>query len=139
MNRSIRAPVLSNCQTEWSKNGRYTGTTELELTPEGRQQVRGTTDIVVGPGKLIDPSKMGHVFVSPRKRAHQTFDILLGETFSQRLTNDNRVTTTEDLAEWNYGAYEGLVTGEIRERRLEQGLDAEHSWDIWKDGCEDGE
>ena len=36
-------------------------------------------------------------------------------------------------------AYEGLLTKEIREKRESQGLDQERDWNIWIDGCEDGE
>lgn len=46
---------------------------------------------------------------------------------------------TNDLAEWDYGEYEGLLTKEIRERRKQQGLDTERDWDIWRDGCVGGE
>ncbi len=46
---------------------------------------------------------------------------------------------TEDIREWEYGAYEGLLTAEIRERREAKGLDKGTKWDIWRDGCEDGE
>ena len=55
------------------------------------------------------------------------------------LVEAEKVRTTEEIAEWNYGRYEGLVTGEIRERRRGMGFDAEGEWDIWRDGCEDGE
>lgn len=42
--------------------------------------------------------------------------------------------TTEGLAEWAYGLYEGLLLGDIRQGRREKGL--ERDWDIWRDGCE---
>lgn len=50
-----------------------------------------------------------------------------------------KLFTTEALAEWEYGLYEGLVTREIREGRRARGLDAGGEWDIWRDGCEEGE
>lgn len=50
-----------------------------------------------------------------------------------------KVKVTSDLAEWDYGEYEGLLTKEIREKRKQQGLDTERDWDIWRDGCVDGE
>lgn len=50
-----------------------------------------------------------------------------------------KVTITEDIAEWDYGDYEGLLTKEIRARRKEKGLDKDKPWDIWVDGCEGGE
>ena len=126
-------------ETEWSKNGRYTGVTELDLTEDGVQQVLGTGKILVGPGKLIDPSKLDHVFVSPRKRARTTFDLLFDGVGNEALFKEGRVSTPHELAEWDYGQYEGLLTNEIRARRKEQGLDKEAPWDIWRDGCEDGE
>ncbi|KAL8821203.1 MAG: hypothetical protein Q9223_000718 [Gallowayella weberi] len=64
----------------------------------------GTTRIVVGTGNLIDPAKLSHVFISPRKRAQQTFDLLFAEASTQYSLGDMNVTTTEELAEWRYGA-----------------------------------
>lgn len=49
------------------------------------------------------------------------------------------MTYTEDIAEWNYGEYEGLDAEGIRKLRKEKGLDREKEWDIWRDGCEGGE
>lgn len=49
------------------------------------------------------------------------------------------VEVTEELAAWDYGHYEGLVTKEIRTKRKAAGLDETREWDIWRDGCEGGE
>ena len=49
------------------------------------------------------------------------------------------VTVTEDIAEWDYGDYEGITEGETRVLRKERGLDVEREWDVWRDGCEGGE
>ena len=46
---------------------------------------------------------------------------------------------TEDIREWEYGRYEGLLTAEIQKIRREKGLDLDSKWDIWRDGCEEGE
>lgn len=43
---------------------------------------------------------------------------------------------TEEIAEWGYGDYEGLLTHQIEALRRERGLDRERPWDIWRDGCE---
>jgi broad specificity phosphatase PhoE len=51
----------------------------------------------------------------------------------------NNITVTEDIAEWDYGKYEGLVVAQIKERRRKQGLDVGSSFSIWRDGCEGGE
>jgi broad specificity phosphatase PhoE len=111
------------------------------LTPAGIKQVTGTSSQLVGPGKLIKPSNITHVWVSPRARAQQTFKLLFGTTDSETgLTVDaSKVTVTEDIAEWNYGEYEGLLAAEIRAGRKAKGLDQNSEWEIWRDGCEGGE
>lgn len=45
----------------------------------------------------------------------------------------------EDVTEWDHGMYEGWLGSEIRKNRKERGLDQGKDWDIWSDGCEDGE
>ncbi|KAL8929423.1 MAG: hypothetical protein Q9172_000474 [Xanthocarpia lactea] len=130
-------------ETEWTKTGRYTGTTDLDLTPTGVSQVTGTRSQLVGPGKLIDSARVARVWVSPRKRAQQTFHLLFGGGGKSGADCGSdmadKVTLTEDIAEWDYGDYEGLVVGDIRSRRKEKGLDKEREWNIWRDGCEGGE
>ena len=108
------------------------------MTQRGEQQVLGTGKSLVGPGKLIDPSRLEHVFVSPRKRAQATFKLLFGSA-NQSLEQNGKVSHTEDIAEWGYGDYEGLLTHEIEESRSKRGLDKDKPWDIWRDGCEGGE
>ncbi|CAL8580944.1 hypothetical protein XPA_006658 [Xanthoria parietina] len=127
--------VFMSGETEWTKNGRYTGITDIELTPAGINQVTATGTQLVGPGKLIDPAMITRVWVSPRKRAQHTCQLI----FSGADDMADKITLTEDIAEWDYGDYEGLVVGEIRARRKEKGLDGEREWNIWQDGCEGGE
>ncbi|KAF2472658.1 phosphoglycerate mutase [Lindgomyces ingoldianus] len=124
-------------ETEWTKNGRYTGKTELDLTPDGVRQVTSTAAQFVGHRKLIDPAHVARVWVSPRKRTRQTFRCLFD--CSDVSIADNKVTFTEDITEWDYGDYEGLLVGEIRAGRVERGLDKERGWNIWRDGCEGGD
>jgi broad specificity phosphatase PhoE len=126
-------------ETAWSKNGRYTGVTELELTEHGQNQVLASGKIIVGDGKLIDPSRLAHVYISPRNRAKQTFELAFDTKDKEMLRKNGKVTETSKLAEWDYGLYEGLLTGEIRALRKKHGLDKDQAWDIWRDGCEDGE
>ncbi|KAI0513310.1 putative phosphoglycerate mutase [Xylaria bambusicola] len=97
---------------------RFTGTTEIELTKAGVGQVSSAAVSLVGTGKRLDP---------------QTFELLLPHC------QEEKVTFTEDIAEWDYGNYEGLNSGEIRDSRKKRGLDLEMEWDIWRDGCEGGE
>ncbi|KAF2772999.1 phosphoglycerate mutase-like protein [Teratosphaeria nubilosa] len=125
-----RVFLIRHGQTEWSQSGQYTGKTDIPLLPVGEEQVKGTAEVVYGPGKLIDPAKVLKVWVSPRTRAKKTFKLLSG-------TSDFEVT--EGLAEWDYGDYEGIKTAEIRALRKSRGLDSKREWDIWTDGCENGE
>ncbi|KAE9362626.1 putative phosphoglycerate mutase [Stipitochalara longipes BDJ] len=147
-----RVFLVRHGETEWTKNGRYTGTTDLELTPAGETQVRSTASKLVGPGKLIDPKRVVKVWVSPRKRAVRTFEILFNPSSSSSSSGstsnsanveisieDEKVNIAEELAEWDYGNYEGWVVADIRKRRREQGLDGEREWNIWRDGCDGGE
>jgi probable phosphoglycerate mutase len=135
--RSPHPSSLTAGETEWTKTGQYTGKTDIALTERGARQVTSTARRVVGDGKLIDPSKLIHVWVSPRKRALHTFELLLGDDRA-RLSADD-VTVTEDIAEWDYGEYEGLVVQDIHQRRKQQGLDREKPFSVWRDGCEGGE
>lgn len=95
--------------------------------------------MLVGAGKLINPTTFVHVFTSPRQRAQTTLNMLLGESERDRLQHLGKVTTTEDIAEWDYGNYEGVHPNDIRAMRKEKGLDKDKPWNIWVDGCEGGE
>ena len=125
--------MANSGETEWTKNGRCTGITDLELTATGVAQVTATGSQLVGPGKLIDPARVAQVWVSPRKRAQQTFQLLFQDQVA------DRVALTEDIAELDYGDYEGLKIVEIRALRKDQGWDQDREWNLWQDWCEGGE
>ena len=91
----------------------------------------------MGSKKLIDPARVVQVFVSPRKRAQQTFNLLFES--SGMTLDDEKVKLEEEITEWDHGMYEGWLTSEIRKSRKERGLDTEKEWSIWSNGCEDGE
>jgi len=61
--------------------------------------------------------------------------MLIGDA-KERLEKDEKITFTEDIAEWDYGDYEGLKPQEIKELREKQGMP---KWDIWREGCPGGE
>jgi sedoheptulose-bisphosphatase len=107
------------------------------LTANGEKQVISSSRVVVGPGKMINPSKLARIFISPRTRARRTYELLFDN--STRHALEERVEITEDIREWEYGLYEGLLPGQIKQGRKERGLDRERPWDIWRDGCEGGE
>lgn len=112
----FRLLLLRHGETEWSKNGKHTGRTDLELTAEGREQA-GLTAAVLADLQLRDPL----VVSSPRRRALVTAE-LAGLTVDE---------VTPLLAEWDYGEYEGLTTPQIRE--------TVPAWTVWKYGCPAGE
>lgn len=98
-------------------------------------------------GRFSDASL--HRYVSPRKRAQRTFELLNlglrdplpwtahGEPVGNGPSCEAKVVVTEDIREWDYGDYEGITTPQIKELRQQQGLNP--AWDIWRDGCPGGE
>jgi broad specificity phosphatase PhoE len=106
--------LVRHGETEWSASGQHTSITDLPLTEAGRKQAAAVRDILGD----ISPSL---VLSSPRQRAIET----------ARLAGLEIDETTEDLAEWFYGSYEGRTTAEIRENVP--------GWTIWRDGVANGE
>lgn len=102
-------------ETEWSRSGQHTSRTDIPLTELGRQQGAGVARKLAG----ID---FAFVLSSPKVRALET----------ARLAGfGDRVETTDDLLEWDYGEDEGRTTPEIRVDRP--------GWTIWSDGPRGGE
>ena len=57
-----RVFIVRHGETEWSLNGRHTGTTELPLTPNGEKRIRATGKALVGDDRLIVPSHLAHMY-----------------------------------------------------------------------------
>jgi probable phosphoglycerate mutase len=115
VNDGVKVFAIRHGETAWSLNGRHTGTTDLPLTDNGRRLA-----------ELVRPSlaKMSFalVLVSPMRRARETCD----------LAGLGRMAVVDDaLMEWNYGAYEGLTSDEIKAKSP--------GWMIFRDGCPGGE
>ncbi|TEA08067.1 Phosphoserine phosphatase 1 [Mycobacteroides salmoniphilum] len=108
--------LLRHGETEWSKIGRHTGRTDLDLTEIGRAQAVAAREVLANLD-LNDPV----VLSSPRRRAIQTAE----------LAGLNVAEAWDDLAEWDYGDYEGLTTPQIREN--------DPGWLVWTYGCPGGE
>jgi broad specificity phosphatase PhoE len=90
--------LVRHGETEWSRDARHTSTTDLPLLPEGEQAARAlATRLASHPFDLV--------LTSPRSRARRTAE----------LAGYPGAIVDEDLAEWSYGAYEGLTTAQIHE------------------------
>ncbi|OAK98337.1 phosphoglycerate mutase-like protein [Phaeosphaeriaceae sp. SRC1lsM3a] len=145
-----RVFIIRHGETEWSLNGRHTGTSDIPLTSNGEKRVRATGKALVGDDRLIVPSNLAHIYVSPRTRAQKTLELLnLGckdrypwspSSAPTPLSDHHtaaKIQITPQIREWDYGNYEGLTSPQIRTDRAQRGL--REDWDIWRDGCEGGE
>ena len=112
-----RVLVVRHGQTAWSRAGRHTGRTDLPLEPDGRLQAEA-----LGPAIAHEGLAFAEILTSPRARAQETCR-LAGLAAG--------AVVVDDMAEWDYGAYEGKTRAEIEEQRP--------GWDLWRDGCPDGE
>ncbi|MDT7712539.1 MAG: hypothetical protein QOG46_1228 [Pseudonocardiales bacterium] len=101
--------LVRHGETEWSASGQHTGVTDIPLTPVGEHQVSELRP-------LLDGRSFGLVLSSPRLRARRTAELLGWAGYE----------VDPDLAEWDYGGYEGRTTAEIT---AELGW----SWRIWAD------
>jgi probable phosphoglycerate mutase len=107
--------LIRHGETEWSLSGQHTGTTDIPLTENGRSVARLLKAVFAGKTFAL-------VLSSPLQRARETCDLAgLG----------GRVEIERDLAEWNYGEYEGLTPQQI--------LAVRPGWMIFTDGCPGGE
>jgi len=107
--------LIRHGETAWSRSGQHTGRTELPLTPQGEQQARALAPWL---GSVL----FTEVLTSPRQRARKTC-ALAGLGQNARIE--------PDLAEWDYGDYEGRTSSDICAERP--------GWAIFRDGCPQGE
>jgi probable phosphoglycerate mutase len=106
--------LIRHGETAWSKSGRHTGRTEIDLTEEGREQALALRPLVAHLRPVL-------VLCSPRRRAQDTAALA-----------GLRVDAIDpDLAEWDYGDYEGRTTADIR-REVP-------GWTLWTHGVPNGE
>ena len=109
--------LVRHGQTEWARLGRHTGRTDIPLTDEGRDQAQA-----LGTRLRGEHDTFALALTSPRVRASATADLAgFGDT----------ATVEPDLAEWDYGALEGLTTSEIKATYPD--------WTIWTGPWPDGE
>jgi probable phosphoglycerate mutase len=106
--------LVRHGETEWSRDGRHTSTTDLPLTPEGEAVAKGLRE-------RLDDDDFSLVLTSPRARARET----------ARLAGHADAVVDPDLAEWDYGDLEGKTSAEIRETYP--------GWTIWTGPVPGGE
>ncbi|HXN57293.1 MAG TPA: histidine phosphatase family protein [Candidatus Angelobacter sp.] len=107
--------IVRHGETEWSRDGRHTGRTDLPLTADGERQAE----------ELATPLRAWQfalVLSSPLQRALETCR-LAGYGAKAQLR--------PELVEWDYGRYEGLTSRQIAEQNP--------GWSLWRDGGPDGE
>jgi broad specificity phosphatase PhoE len=98
--------LIRHGETEWSKSGQHTGRTDIPLTEHGVEQAEALRP-------LLADLKPALVLCSPRQRSQRTADLA-----------GIRVDAVDhDLAEWDYGEYEGLTSAQIRRDNP--------NWTIW--------
>ena len=111
--------VVRHGETAWSRCGRYTGLTDLELTRQGQRQA----DRAGGILRAAQGEGMGFglVLTSPLLRAVET----------AALAGFEAAEKTPLALEWDYGDYEGIESAQIRRDRP--------GYLIWDHGVPNGE
>jgi broad specificity phosphatase PhoE len=106
--------LVRHGETEWSRNGRHTSTTDLDLTDKG-------VDVARTLRERLAETPFDLVLSSPRRRAIHTAE----------LAGFDEVVVDEDLVEWDYGDYEGVTTPDIRKEVP--------GWTVWTHPTPGGE
>ncbi len=107
--------LVRHGETEWSREGKHTGRTDIPLTDHGRRQAQAV-------GAALRERRFALVLTSPLARALETC----------RLAGfGDEAVLRDELREWDYGAYEGRRTVEIRKEVP--------GWTLWRDGVPEGE
>jgi broad specificity phosphatase PhoE len=100
--------LLRHGDTEWAASGRHTGLTDVALSPAGEEVARAR-------GNDLHGHDFALILTSPLQRAIRTAELA-------GVTPD---AIDPDLVEWDYGAWEGRTTTDIR-------LDLhDPDWTIW--------
>jgi probable phosphoglycerate mutase len=88
--------LVRHGETEWSRDGRHTGRSDIPLSARGRARQ-------LAP--LLADRPFDQVWCSPLARARETAALAGFGARAEYL---------DDLCEWDYGEYEGRTTDEIR-------------------------
>jgi broad specificity phosphatase PhoE len=115
MERLPQVYAARHGETAWSLSGQHTGRTDLPLTPRGETDAKQL-------GQRLRGIAFQQILTSPLLRARQTCAL-------SGFGKDGEVV--EDLAEVDYGRYEGQRTADI--------LRTAPEWNLFRDGCPGGE
>jgi probable phosphoglycerate mutase len=107
--------LLRHGATAWAREGRHTSHTDLPLLPEGEAEA-----LALAP--LLAEQPFTAVLCSPLQRARRTCELAGLAAHAQ---------IEPDLQEWDYGAYEGITTAEIRR--------TVPAWTVFSHPCPGGE
>src|SRR5580704_10030202 len=111
----VKIYVVRHGETEWSLSGQHTGSTDIPLTGHGEEEARRLAP-------HLSCIRFSAALCSPRQRAKKTCELAGLGALAQ---------VEPDLAEWDYGDYEGLRTSDIAKEQP--------GWNIFADGCPNGE
>jgi probable phosphoglycerate mutase len=107
--------LVRHGETEWSRSGRHTGRTDVPLTERGEREASALK-------RRLGDHRFSLVLSSPLARAWET---------CRRAGYGDVAVRSDDLVEWDYGAYEGRTSEEIRAEVP--------GWSLWADGVPGGE
>ena len=94
-------------ETDWNKEFKYQGSSDIELNGDGIEQARRT-------GLRLSRVIPARVYSSPLKRASRTAEIIMENNSGKAMVN-----LCGDLREISFGSWEGLTAPEIKERDAE--------------------
>lgn len=114
-NTNLELWLIRHGETEWSASGKHTSRSDVLLTARGQRSAQAI-------GRYLAGRQFSMVLTSPRQRAQETCNIA---GYSMHAIID------ENLAEWDYGNYEGRTTAEIRSEQAD--------WSIWSAPVPGGE
>jgi probable phosphoglycerate mutase len=100
--------LIRHGETEWSASGAHTSRTDVPLTVRGKDSAKAI-------GDWLEEKDFSIVLTSSRQRARETCRIAWYSAAAQ--VDDN-------IAEWDYGEYEGRTTPDIRNEQP--------GWSVWK-------
>jgi probable phosphoglycerate mutase len=115
LNEWLHLYLVRHGETAWSITGQHTGFTDIALTEQGEEEARAM-------GSFLGAINFTRVLTSPLLRARQSCDLA-------GLGGDAQIEA--DLAEWDYGDYEGQRSVDIQQKVP--------GWNVWRDGCPHGE